>query len=185
MSSSQQHLTESIERVLKNWLDGESARSAIEIVSDVARWGTAKDFISDVYGDLDLHGVNVLGIGIGQACFDDLINKVPGGDFVFDREHLRALWATGPIPPTLTHDELDDQAPTMFLVLRHHHWMVLEGRHFDAESPKGVDSVLQLPFFRRYLDSMQTEKIKTCQDAQLPEHLMTWTGELDTEDLPF
>jgi hypothetical protein len=73
----------------------------------------------------------------------------------------------------------------MFYVFRHHHWMVLEGRHFDAESPKGVGSVLQLPFFQRYLDHMQLEKIRVLERESLPAHLLTWTGEADDSDLPF
>jgi hypothetical protein len=179
-----QQLTQSIERVVENWLGGESARNAKEIVDGVARWGTARDFISDVYNDL-CSKVNLFEIGVGQVRFGDLISKVPGDDFVFDKEHLRALWATGPIPPTITLDDLDEQAQSMFYAFRHHEWIVLDGKHFDAEAPQGANSVLQLPFFQRHLDHMQQEKIRQSQADRLPDHLMTWTGELSDEDLPF
>lgn len=182
MISGKQHLTQSIERVLRNWLDGASARTPQEIVTGIAQAGTQKDFISDVYGDLELH-VYLPTLGVGQLRFGDLISKLPGDVFVFDRSHLRALWATGPIPPTLSLDDLDAQARQMFDLYKHHEWMVLEGKHFDAEAPEGADSMLQLPFFRRHLEYMQQQKIQQHQPDPLPDHLLTWTG--DDDSLPF
>lgn len=179
-----QQLTQSIERVVENWLGGDSARTAKEIVEGVARWGTPKDFIGDVYSDLS-QKVNLFTLGVGQVRFGDLINKVPGDDFVFDKGHLRALWANGPIPPTITLDDLYEQAEALFYAFRHHEWIVFEGKHYDAEAPQGANSMLQLPFFQRHLDYMQQEKIRQSQAETLAEHLMTWTGEPCDEELPF
>ncbi len=39
--------------------------------------------------------------------------------------------------------------------LSHHAWVCYNGRHYDAESPEGVDNWTELPIFKRYFNKFR------------------------------
>lgn len=41
----------------------------------------------------------------------------------------------------------------------YHRWILLDGLHYDAECPEGVKNFFDLPFFKRWLDSIQERNL--------------------------
>jgi len=39
-----------------------------------------------------------------------------------------------------------------------HAWIVLDGRHYDAECPEGVENLFELPLIRRGMEAFAAEK---------------------------
>jgi len=183
MSSIQGHLTQSIHRVLGNWLAGESAINARQIVEGNAPWGLPRDFIADVYGEMG-RSMNPYANGLSELKFTDLLNEVGTGDYEFDRLSLKLLHGHADVPEGVSLEDMDDQAETMLYAFREYEWIVFERRHYDAEAPEGRDSVFELPFFERYLENMKREKALAVQS--LPDHLMIWpASDLDETEAPF
>lgn len=59
-----------------------------------------------------------------------------GEEFSIDQRHA----------PHLSQDVLDRIGEAT------HEWIVLNGRHYDAEVPEGVDHWYDMPFFKRWID---------------------------------
>jgi len=68
----------------------------------------------------------------------------------FDARTLRRRWPRSRPPAPLTWRGLN----ALGLQDCGHVWLVLDGRHHDADVPDGVDSIFDLPLFRRNLASL-------------------------------
>jgi len=51
----------------------------------------------------------------------------------------------------LTWEEANDAIPA-------HYWLMLDGRHHDAECPDGVDNLFEMPVIRRSMERIAVEK---------------------------
>lgn len=65
----------------------------------------------------------------------------------FDRHLMAKHWAASVPPPGLSWRDLEHLGITQCS----HSWLVLEGRHHDADVPDGADNLFDLPIFRRNL----------------------------------
>jgi hypothetical protein len=76
----------------------------------------------------------------GGKC-DDL--EILHSDYFFDEDNhtwdMDSLSKYGTPPNYINYKELP-----------HHQWAIFNGKHYDAESPNGVNVWFELPIFRRY-----------------------------------
>jgi len=97
--------------------------------------GLCEDFAQDVLKEL--------GVEEGERCF------IVGYDNLdlLDRRWMAKHWPGSKLPAGLTFKDLDrfgmDETT--------HVWLTVDGRHYDADCPDGVDSVFELLNFRRNL----------------------------------
>lgn len=75
----------------------------------------------------------------------------------FDRELIERLWPDMVPPEGLSWDDLDRLSGDVHFNGGTHIWTALNGRHYDAESPNGVASPFELPFFKRVIASWVAE----------------------------
>lgn len=63
-----------------------------------------------------------------------------------ETEAERELGRQVTLPEGITWDDLNN------IPFGSHYWLFYNGRHYDAECPKGVDSFFDLPLYKRYID---------------------------------
>lgn len=105
--------------------------------------GHCSDFANEVLAEL--HGRLASEAEESETrsfCLED-----DGGDEVFDVALLAKHWPGTKPPAPLTWEDLN----AIGLAYTAHIWIAHEGRHYDADVPDGVDSMLDLPIFRRNL----------------------------------
>jgi hypothetical protein len=117
--------------------------------------GYCTDFCNDVTDRLgvpaDAHEPFEVGIDNLMECEDD-------EPTVMDRALLAAHWPKIQPPEGLTWDEVDQLASDAGFSAGTHVWLCLDGRHYDAEAPEGVDNPFDLPFFQRVVGSWLEER---------------------------
>lgn len=114
------------------------AEEGIEAIEDINN-GLCDEFANDVCEAVD--GAMPLGFEEFKIGADG----DPAGDDLFDMNVLNAFGISlpqGHTPETIERVSFGG-----------HVWIYLDGKHFDAECPEGVDSFFDLPFSRRYLDA--------------------------------
>ena len=84
---------------------------------------------------------------------------IPDGSEQWDACLLKRHWGITP-PEHFTWAQLDEIGYVA------HVWLTSGGRHFDAECPEGVDSLFELPLFRRYLVCHLRERGIDCPDVE-------------------
>ncbi len=117
--------------------------------------GYCTDFCNDVTERLGLpsDGSEPYELGIDNLMEDD-----DGEPTVMDRALLAAHWPRIHPPEGLTWDDVDQLASDAGFSAGTHVWLCLDGRHYDAEAPEGVDNPFDLPFFQRVVHSWMEER---------------------------
>lgn len=114
--------------------------------------GLCGDFASDVIesfgGSLTsrLHDVS-------PASFQTVVKDDFGDGRPFDRKLLRRFWPKVIPPLGMTWNNLDQLSEEAGFGNGTHVWLTDERLHYDAEYPQGVENFLDLPFFRRVINS--------------------------------
>jgi hypothetical protein len=148
-----------IRATLQEWLDGGLARDATQVNSGAARGGCCSDFAAAVIGHLggalavESLGIETLGIDSFQVPDEDDLAGRP-----LDRELLECHWPKVIPPEGLGWDDLDRLAEDAGFSGGTHTWLCLNGRHYDSETPEGVENFLALPFFQRLIASWSAER---------------------------
>jgi len=135
-----------IRQTVAEWLRADTVQRVEQIGS-----GGCYDFADDV--------VKLLGFGGDERD----ITIVTEGFWKLDpdEEDARISWtadldlwrkAGEPVPVDIPTEELED-----LLGSATHIWFHVEGKHFDAEAPDGVDHALHLPFFSRQINGLRKE----------------------------
>lgn len=122
--------------------------------------GSCQDFAAELVVALDRSG---LGLRAYEIWVDDMLEGEPLDDErgAFDRARmLRDHPATVP-PDDLSWDEMDVVATDYGFAGGSHVWVVIEDRHYDAETPDGVDNAFELPFFKRKLEDYRASRSAT------------------------
>lgn len=156
-NSTAQRLTNSINEVLAFWIDTGTATNAKTINS-----GNCSEFSVDVM--INLGGLETAyDLGINELDIAGLLEVGDGPDNgpQFDRELLATHWPNIQPPDGLTWDDLDQLSVDADFDSGTHVWLVLDGKHYDAEAPEGVENLFDLPFFRRIVDTWVNEKRNT------------------------
>ncbi|MGY3582267.1 hypothetical protein ACVIGB_000808 [Bradyrhizobium sp. USDA 4341] len=155
----QARLSLAIRSTLQQWLSVGSALDGQQINSGAARGGCCSDFASEVLKELggvlvaDRLGIETLDIGNFQVSDDDDVDGRP-----LDRELLRRHWPKVIPPGELDWGDLDRLSEDAGFSGGTHVWLALNGRHYDAEAPEGVENFLELPFFQRVVASWIAER---------------------------
>lgn len=85
-------------------------------------------------------------------------------------------------PHGLTWEDLHGHIPN-------HCWIVLQGRHYDAECPEGVDNLFDIPLCRRMVRDIVIEKAADAKaaiehlDAQVEDLNRNWVPHADPKDV--
>ena len=85
-----------------------------------------------------------------------------GDGETFDQDLLAKYWSISP-PVGWSWNQLNAVG------FGRHAWVAVDGRHYDAECPEGVDSFFELPLFRRYMVSDLRSRGITCADVQVQD----------------
>ena len=120
--------------------------------------GYCGDFADDVYellrakgfrphDDLDQVGIE------GFLVPDEDMSEPPR----FDRELVARHWPAMVPPAGLDWDAMDAVASDADFSPGTHTWIMLDGLHYDAETPEGVANPLALPFFERLVSGWMQE----------------------------
>lgn len=143
-------LTEAIVKI-RDRLLSEGIASAAEI--NAGRCTCVVSDVAEELGGLDAfyeHGMSELGI-------DQLMIVEDGEPSGFDRDLIADHWKDFVPPEGLNWDDMDAIAAYGNFSAGTHEWIVMDGRHYDAEAPAGVDNPFDLPFFQRIVAAWREE----------------------------
>jgi hypothetical protein len=152
-------LSSAIERTLAAWIRASKAVDAAEINSGAARGGCCSDFASEVVEHLG--GQEAADrMDLEEIAIDNLMVVDPDDAFgrPLDRPLLAKHWPKVCPPDGLGWDDLDQLSQDANFFGGTHVWLTMEGRHYDAEAPDGVDNLFDLPFFVRVVSSWVAKK---------------------------
>lgn len=90
---------------------------------------------------------------------------IEGEGEIFDQALLAKYWAITP-PVGWTWKELEAVG------FGQHVWIIVNGRHYDAECPDGVASFFDLPLFRRYMVYDLRSRGISCADVSVEDVTM-------------
>jgi len=128
-----EQLMEAIIDLRERWIADGEAPSAYEINN-----GLCEDFAQAV---VDRFGGETDGL---QIIWGDNLS-VDGEGYEWDVDLLREHWAGSAPTHGLDWADIRGDIPA-------HAWIVLDGRHYDAECPEGVDNLFELPLVRRGME---------------------------------
>lgn len=97
-------------------------------------------------------------IGLEELGIDNLMESEDDEPTVMDRALLAEHWPLVVPPEGLGWDDIDALAAAAGFSCGTHEWLVLDGRHYDAEAPDGVDNPFDLPFFQRVVAGWLEER---------------------------
>lgn len=152
-------INDAIKKLRDQYVNNQKVDSYFEINN-----GLCEDFCLDV--------ITMMG-GATDHLYD-----VETGNFMddgsFDVGLLETHWQVT-LPEGLTWGDIN----ASIMVGAHHVWAVYNNRHYDAECPEGVDSLFDLPIFKRYIvfclrekgiavDEVVTEDVKPCPLCPIP-----------------
>jgi hypothetical protein len=156
-------LSKTILQVRSEWIDG-TTFDVSDINCGAHPNGCCSDFVSTVYATFG-GAKEVYELGISEVGIDGFMTDRGDGCLSFDRSLLAMHWPAVMPPGDLTWDDMDALSEDAGFNAGTHEWMVLEGRHYDAECPEGVDSFFDLPFFRRVVASWMIERNSTTRNT--------------------
>ncbi len=124
--------------------------------------GYCGDFSDDVFAILHAQGMDARE-GPDQVDVAMLMAPEDDGDepIRMDRGLLATHWPMIVPPEGLDWDDVDAMAAHFSFSPGTHVWTVLDGRHYDAEVPDGVDNMFDMPFFQRLTATWQAERTMT------------------------
>jgi len=137
---------EIIAGLVARFLAEDRAKDAYEI-----NCGSCQDFAEELVRELDRQG---LGSDACEIWVDDLLlgEAMDDDRGQFDRVRIERDHPSLVPPEGLSWDDMDRLAEEYGFAGGTHVWVVIEGRHYDAEAPAGVDNAFDLPFFRRSIE---------------------------------
>ena len=144
---------------MQRWLAEKLAESGEHVNSGAAPGGCCSDFADAVAENLggvraaDALGVEQLGIDnfhVVNATFDE--------GRPIDRQLLARHWPKVLPPEGLSWDDLDRLSEDAGFSSGTHVWLTMDGLHYDAEAPEGVENFFELPFFRRVVAAWVVER---------------------------
>ena len=150
-------LTEAIQLELARWLADAPGTTARDINRGQGAHGCCSDFVCDVYerlGGID----SAYELGLSEIGVDNFMDRDEDGECAtFDQDLIKEHWPLVVPPEGMTWDDLSKMALTCGFSAGTHEWIHLNGRHYDSETPNGVDNFFDLPFFKRVIDSYHCE----------------------------
>jgi hypothetical protein len=132
-------LTEAIKALAAKWIAEGEAPSAYEINN-----GLCEDFAQAVIGQFGGETD-----GLSMYWGDEL--SADGEGYEWDVELLSEHYPAS--KPTHGLDWADIRGD-----IPNHAWIILDGRHYDAECPEGVDNLFELPLVRRGMEYFAARK---------------------------
>lgn len=153
-------LPETIRLELVRWLADAPGTTASDINRGEGAHGCCADFRSDIYerlgGVREAYALGLYDVGIDSfmECDDD------GECNAFDVGLLGKHWPQVVPPAGMSWEDLDQMALVCGFSAGTHEWIVLNNRHFDAETPDGVDNFFDLPYFQRVVESYRAEVLQ-------------------------
>jgi hypothetical protein len=157
-------LSEAIKATLAAWLAGGKAADGAQVNSGAARGGCCSDFASEVTARLggpvivDAMGISRLRIDAFQVVDPDETIGRP-----FDRELIARHWPQVKPPLDIDWEQLDRLSEDAGFSGLTHTWLELDGLHYDAEAPDGVENFFDLPFLQRLVMAWKTERSLECR----------------------
>ncbi len=148
-----------VRAVLDDWIACGYAADGANVNSGTAAGGCCSDFSAEVLSRLGDHRVSDA-MGLTELGLDNL-QVVDPDDAVgrpFDRPLLARHWPGIRPPAGLGWDDLDRLSEEAGFSGLTHTWLAMDGLHFDAETPEGVENPFELPFFRRVVQSWLAER---------------------------
>lgn len=152
-------IDERIREIRKIYVQTGKARS----FRDINR-GWCDNFASDVIESFGGSLATRL-LDVSPASFQTVGNDDFGDGRPFDRKLLRRFWPKVIPPLGMTWDHLDQLSEEAGFGNGTHVWLTDERLHYDAECPQGVENFLDLPFFRRVIDSWRKKRQRASSTA--------------------
>jgi len=138
--------------LVREYIDKGCVDSAYEI-----NCGWCSDFADDLIG----RAAQLQPVPSAQEVWvDDLLMDL-GGDGIevrFDLERISERYPEIALPAGISWADMDVIARDYGFAGGSHVWSVIDGRHYDAETPNGVVNPFDLPYFVRVMEHYQTTK---------------------------
>lgn len=156
-------LSGAIKATLAAWVAGGKAADGADVNSGAARGGCCSDFASEVSTLLggvviaDEMGIRKLRLDAFQVVDPDETMGRP-----FDRGLLERHWPKVKPPADLDWNALDQLSEDASFSGLTHTWLELDGLHYDAEAPEGVENFFDLPFLQRIAAAWIAERAPGC-----------------------
>jgi hypothetical protein len=128
-------LTQAIEAMVRTYLSDGRAASAYELND-----GHCEDFATEVADALGGESERLEGTWADNLTVD-------GAGYAWDVGLIEGTWPACRPTHGLDWDDAAAGIPA-------HSWLVLDGRHYDAECPEGVDNLFELPLIRRIMERL-------------------------------
>lgn len=147
-STQQKQITQAILTLRSEYISEGQASSYYEINN-----GDCEDFGEEIVSRVSLDGSSAY-----TVCGENFMVDCGGGDESWDSKLLLDFWGMSP-PEQLTWDMLNE------IPFGGHVWITDGKRHYDAESPEGVENFFDLPIFRRPIVTYLRENGISCSDV--------------------
>lgn len=149
---SSQILTQAIKNKVAEYLQQGHAPNEFRINNGLCE-DFAEEVVDELGGETDdfftIWGIELT--KVGSDGFADQQN--------WDRELVQRISPKSHPTHNLTWDDVDGDIPN-------HCWIVLNGRHYDAECPEGVDNLFDLPICRRTIREILIDKAKVSKNKE-------------------
>lgn len=150
-------LSEAITAVGEAWLSAGHTPSLAGINVGQAPYGNCDTFAREVTAHLNEQGWDTSALmNVELANFMALSEDEEGG--VLDRRLLAKHWPAVKPPQGLNWQHLEILAEDADWGPGTHVWLVLDGRHYDSQTPQGTDNFLELPFFSTGIADWKLER---------------------------